>query len=98
MPRSSVLLVALTLAPLARADEKKDDRAGKSKPTATELALIDLTNAEREKADLKPLRVNPKLMDAAREHAENMATHDRLAHVLDQKTPVDRTKAAGYKG
>ena len=97
MPRSSILALALALAPLARADEKKDDKKGELKPTADEQALLDLTNAERKKADLEPLKMNPKLMEAARKHAENMAKQDKLAHVLDEKEPVDRAKAAGYK-
>jgi uncharacterized protein YkwD len=90
----SALLLALAALP-ARADDKKDEPA----LSEDEQALIDLTNAERAKADkgLKPLKANPKLMAAARQHAENMAAQDKLAHVLDGKTPSERVKAAGYK-
>jgi uncharacterized protein YkwD len=97
MPRCAVLLVALTLVPFGWADEKKDDKKGELKLTADEQALIDLTNAERKKAELEPLKMNPKLMEAARKHAENMAKQDKLDHVLDEKNPTDRAKAAGYK-
>src|SRR5262245_17823641 len=102
--RPLVLLIVCVAAPLACADGKKDDKKDEIKLTAEEQAVIDLTNAERKKAekdgkplDLKPLKMNPKLMDAARKHAENMAKQDKLEHVLDEKTPADRVKTAGYK-
>lgn len=97
MTRFGVLVCAFALVPFAGADEKKDDKKGALKLTAEEEAVIDLTNAERKKADLKPLKMNPQLMEAARKHAENMAKQDKLDHTLDEKAPSDRTKAAGYK-
>src|SRR5207248_9421069 len=76
MPRawlSAVLAVAL--APLAAAQDKKEppakEQKDESKLTQEEQEVIDLTNAERKKAMLKPLSVNPKLVAAARGHAEN---------------------------
>ena len=82
----------------------KDDKKDAIKLTEDEQSVIDLTNAERKKAekdgkslDLKPLKMNPKLMEAARKHAENMAAQDKIEHVLDEKDPADRVKAAGYK-
>jgi uncharacterized protein YkwD len=65
--------------------------------TDDEKAVIKLTNAERKKADLPPLKPNAKLFAAARAHAANMAKQDKLAHELDDKTPADRVTAAGYK-
>lgn len=103
MPRYSALLLAFILAPVAWTDDKKDEKKDAKKPelklTADEEAIIELTNAERKKAEtpLHPLKVNPQLMEAARKHAENMAAQDKLDHKLDEKEPVDRTKAAGYK-
>lgn len=107
MVRSSPLLFAflLALTPFALAQkpvEKKADKKdakGELKLTTDEQAVIDLTNAERKKAegDLKPLKMNPQLMEAARKHAENMAAQDKLDHILDEKNPGDRAKAAGYK-
>jgi uncharacterized protein YkwD len=92
---------ALALVPLAIAEEKKEDKKDEKKDefklTADEQAIIDLTNAERKKEDLPPLKMNPKLMEAARAHAKNMADQDKLDHVLDEKDPVDRAKVAGYK-
>jgi uncharacterized protein YkwD len=99
MTRCSALLAAFVLASLAWSDDKKDDKKPEVKLTDDEEAVIELTNEERRKADkdLKPLKMNPQLMEAARKHAENMAAQDKLDHKLDDKEPVDRTKAAGYK-
>jgi len=98
------LSVALTflLAPLAASQEKKEppkqeEKKDGLKLTKEEQELIDLTNAERKKAGLKPLTANPQLMAAARGHAENMAKQEKLEHTLDDKTLADRAKAAGYE-
>ena len=45
-----------------------------------ENALLELTNKERDKAGLAPLRANAKLFQAARDHSENMAKQDKLDH------------------
>lgn len=97
MSRFAALLLALTTIASAGPDGTKRDDPQAPKLTAEETALIDQTNAERKKADLKPLTPNAKLMDAARKHAANMAEQNKLEHVLDDKTPADRVKAAGYK-
>jgi uncharacterized protein YkwD len=90
MSHSLMTTVALlTFTAAAAADDLKmsDD----------EKAVIELTNAERKKTDLPPLKPNPKLFVAARAHAANMAKQDKLAHELDDATPADRITAAGYK-
>jgi len=66
------------------------------KLTADEQAVLDATNAERKLAKLDPLMIDPKLTEAARSHAENMAKQEKLDHTLDEKTVADRVKAAGY--
>jgi uncharacterized protein YkwD len=66
------------------------------KLTKEEQEVIDRTNAERKAAGLKPLVVHPKLMRAARGHAETMARLDMLDHTLNCKTHADRAKDAGY--
>lgn len=94
-----MIRVLLTIAivfptiPLAAAQEKKDEL----KLTKEEQAVIDLTNAERKAAGLKPLTADPKLMAAARGHAENMAKLEMLEHTLNDKTHADRAKDAGYE-
>ena len=89
MVRSLLLSAAAFLAAPAMADDLK--------LSEDEKAVIELTNAERKKADLPPLTANPKLFAAARAHAGNMAKQDKLAHELDDKTAEDRLKAASYK-
>ena len=85
------LVLLLVLVPLASAQDKKDPKKDAKKDefklTAEEKAVIELTNAERKKADkgLEPLKMNPQLMEAARAHAANMAKQDKLEHVLDEK-------------
>ncbi|GIW82367.1 MAG: hypothetical protein KatS3mg105_4174 [Gemmatales bacterium] len=59
--------------------------------------VLELTNQERKQMKLPPLKMNPRLVEAALKHSENMARQDKLAHVLDDKTPGDRIKEAGYQ-
>lgn len=63
---------------------------------AQEKALLDVLNAERVKAELRPLLTNSKLSIMARNHAVAMVKAGGLNHVLDGKTPTDRVKALGY--
>lgn len=58
--------------------------------------ILELTNKARAEEGLKPLRMSPVLTRAARNHSRNMAKQDKLEHVLDEKTPSDRAKSAGY--
>jgi len=90
MLRSLVLstVAAFLAAPVFADDLKLSD---------DEKAVVELTNTERKKADLPPLKPNPTLLAAARAHAANMAKQDKLAHELDDKTPEDRITATGYK-
>jgi uncharacterized protein YkwD len=46
---------------------------GEFEPNATEQEIIDLTNAERKKANLPALTASPQLVKAARLHSANMA-------------------------
>lgn len=85
-------LTSVALSQLPKAGDTKDEL----KLSKEEQGVIDLTNAERKKADLPPLKANGKLMAAARGHAENMAKQDKLDHVLDDKQPADWVKDAGY--
>jgi uncharacterized protein YkwD len=63
-------------------------------------SIVDLTNVERARAGVAPLRANAQLMRAAQLHAEQMASLGRLGHVLDgarYRSPQDRLSAAGYR-
>ncbi|HEV3439138.1 MAG TPA: CAP domain-containing protein [Gemmata sp.] len=98
---SALVLIFALMASIAaqekKEDSKKDDKKDELKLTKEEQATIDLTNAERKKAEMKPLTANPQLMAAARAHAANMAKQDKLEHTLDGKEPAERVKDAGYK-
>lgn len=88
-----LVTVTLVLIPcLALAEDKKDP----SKPTKEEDTLLELINKEREKEKLPALKMNEKLLKAARDHSANMATQSKMDHVLDGKEPKDRVKDAGY--
>src|SRR5262245_4036839 len=62
-----------------------------------EQKILELTNAERQKVKLPPLKGDPRLHKIAQAHSENMAKQGKLEHVLDGKTQGDRMRAAGYK-
>lgn len=58
-----------------------------------------LTNLERRKAGLSPLRFNAQLAAAAQAHSEDMARHRRMSHVgSNGSTAAQRIKGAGYRG
>jgi len=59
--------------------------------------VIELTNAERERQRLSPLKRQEQLMAAAMKHAEDMAKNGYFSHT-DQKggQPWDRAAAEGY--
>jgi len=88
--------VTVTTAQTPKVDPKKNKK-DELKLSKEEQGVIELTNVERKKAELPPLKANAQLMAAARSHAENMAKQDKLDHVLDEKKPADRVKDAGYK-
>ncbi|MDY6782848.1 MAG: CAP domain-containing protein [Cyanobacteriota bacterium] len=59
--------------------------------------LLQLTNAERQKAGLPPLRYSPQLGQAAQRHAEDMVRNDFFSHTGSNGSSVsDRVRAAGY--
>lgn len=61
-----------------------------------EKALFDLVNEERKKEKLPPLVLNATLTKVARQHTLNMAKHEKMAHVLDEKGSAKRVSEAGY--
>jgi len=63
-------------------------------------SIVQLTNAERSKAGMAPLRASMTLMQAAQIQAEQMARLGRLEHELSgakYPTPSDRLAAVGYR-
>ncbi len=88
---SAVLVAALAA---ARADEPKKD--AEVKLTPEEQTVLDLTNKQREKEKLPPLKLNPVLTQVARAHSQNMAKQEKMEHELDGKKPSQRVTDAGY--
>lgn len=62
-----------------------------------EKKLLELTNAERKKAELPPLSPSPLLFRTARAHSANMAKQRKMEHDLDGMNPFQRIKAVGYR-
>ena len=58
----------------------------------------DLINQYRREKGLKPLKLNPALTEAAKEHSRDLAKWDRISHYgSDGSNPWDRVKRSGYK-
>src|SRR4051794_13709468 len=90
--RLSLLLLVLMLTTW-----KSQAGEPKFQATAQEKKLLDLTNAERKKEELPPLKLNPTLTKLARAHSKNMAKQSMMEHTLDEKSPRDRIVAAKYE-
>jgi uncharacterized protein YkwD len=64
---------------------------------ASEDEVVDLVNAERAKAGCDPLRVDPKLAQAAQDHSSDMAERDYFDHTTPEGlTFADRIVNSGY--
>ncbi|GGO06438.1 hypothetical protein GCM10010116_12690 [Microbispora rosea subsp. aerata] len=62
-----------------------------------EAEVVRLVNAERRKHGCRPLRVDPRLVESARAHSEEMASSKLFRHSSPGgATPWDRMGAAGY--
>ena len=60
--------------------------------------VLSVVNTARAKAGCGPLRLNPKLMSAAKSHARNMAEKDFFGHKgKDGSRFSNRIKRQGYK-
>lgn len=59
--------------------------------------LVEVFNQERARAGVSPLKIAPKLTEAAQVHAHDMAKHEVLSHQgSDGTTPAQRVKQQGY--
>jgi uncharacterized protein YkwD len=84
-------------APVAAAGAKANPRAaGAFDRKMIESAIIRLTNVERQKAGLQPLRINPTLVSVAEKYSDLMASRQMMDHHLDGKDGGQRLKEAGY--
>ena len=60
--------------------------------------VVELTNAEREKAGLQPLKINNQLANAAQDHSNDMAQDDFFSHTgADGSSVSDRVEDSGYQ-
>lgn len=75
----------------------KPDAADDGRLTEVEWELIDLTNKEREKLKLPPLKADPVLMKLAREQNAHMVRLNQLGHELEGETFSKRLKERGYR-
>ncbi|WP_072013801.1 CAP domain-containing protein [Myxosarcina sp. GI1] len=74
------------------------DRDINSPDTGIISKVLKLTNAERTKAGLKPLKLNSQLVDAAQNHSNDMAEDDFFSHRgIDGSSVGDRALDSGYK-
>src|SRR5436309_1691882 len=61
-------------------------------------ALLAAHNRIRAENELQPLRANRQLAEAARDHARDMAEHQKLSHEgSDDSDPAKRVKRRGYR-
>ena len=60
--------------------------------------VVELTNIEREKAGLQPLKINNQLANTAQNHSNNMAEDDFFSHTgADGSSVSDRVEDSGYQ-
>ena len=93
-----------TKAPTTNTNNQQVQTPVKQAPTATtnqsvsdfEKQVVDLTNAERQKAGLKPLAIYNPLMDVAQAKSDDMAKNKYFDHNSPTYgSPFDQMKAAG---
>src|SRR5262249_15309394 len=92
----AALALVLTVRP-GSADDREKKEPPKPELTDGEKEVLALTNKEREKAGLPPLKANPVLCKVARAHSANIVKQMKPDHVLDGKSFADRIKDAGYR-
>lgn len=77
----------------------QDETANSAQDTsvsAIEKAVLDLTNVERQKAGLKPLQIDEKLMASARQKSTDMSKNNYFDHNSPTYgSPFDQMKANG---
>ncbi len=99
----AALLAVMPAAPvLANATDVILEGSSSSKPSASSMTtakeVVALMNAARAKAGCGPLKINSKLMAAAKTHAINMAEKDFFGHAnRDGSKFSKRVKKQGYK-
>ncbi|MEK5038578.1 CAP domain-containing protein [Sporosarcina sp. FSL K6-3457] len=76
--------------------EKPSETPQDASISAIEKAVLDLTNAERQKAGLQPLQTDKNLMTSARQKSADMASNKYFSHTSPTYgSPFDQMKANG---
>lgn len=108
VPLAALLALALLLPTGAQAKPRADgQRVGacaaahvsvvRETVKRARLATLCLLNRARSRHGLAPLRLNPKLSQAARRHSRDMVTRRYFAHdSLDGRSAFDRIRASRY--
>ncbi len=80
---------------LVSSKEAKSDEAKESDDIRTiEKNIVEYTNRERQRRGMRPLKLDVKLIDSARDHAQWMASRRSLQHT---KRPVGENIAMGQR-
>ena len=86
-------------APVKPAPEKPSqpiEESPNASISAMEQAVLNLTNAERQKAGLSPLQSDSKLMDSARAKSKDMSANKYFSHTSPTYgSPFDQMKSFG---
>jgi uncharacterized protein YkwD len=97
LPGSSLLAAAIVLLPLRVAVAETD--GAPTDQSAGAARVLDLTNAERDKAGLPPLTLSLQLQAAAQAYSQVLATTACFEHRCGPIPDfADRDAAAGYEG
>ena len=97
-PRESGGIIAQS-APTSPKEETTSPAANPAderKLTAEEQHLFDATNAERTKAKLPPLKIDPALLRMGRQQSRLMAEAGQISHAVNGQTFAIRMQAAKY--
>ena len=103
---SAVLLISVSAAILGEENAGKAesltavDPVTKRKlgtPSKIEQNLLKYTNLARKKHDKQPLTEVSHLTVIAQRHAINMARQEKMTHLLDGESVVDRLKGVSYR-
>ncbi len=93
LPFGILTLLFVVSRGILAADKPED----KFEVSLAEKQVLDLTNAERAREKLPPLKPHPLLFRAARDHSKNMAKQGKMEHTLDGVEPHQRAQKAGFK-
>ena len=97
---AAAFALALAAAPsalAARACESANATAGKASNRTIVRATLCVLNAERARAGLRPLRLNKRLSEVSRRHAQDMARRNYFSHdTLGGGSFLDRIRHSGY--